>query len=184
MKKVLIPVADGFEEIETVTLIDVLRRVGVDVTVAGLRAGELVGSRRVRLLPDVELDAVQNQDFDMVILPGGQPGVDHLRGDARVLALLKSMHARKKLIGAICAAPLALRDAGLISGLRLTSYPSLAGELSGSRYEEARVVVDGHIVTSRGPGTALEFALKVVEILVGRAKAEELAGILLAPAAR
>ncbi len=181
MKRVLMPLADGFEEIETVTVIDVLRRAGVDVVVAGLKAGELVGSRRVRLLPDVALEEVKDQDFDMVILPGGQPGVDNLRKDPRVLGILKSMHERKKMIGAICAAPLALRDAGLISGVRLTSYPGLSPQLQGSRYLEERVVVDGLVVTSRGPGTAMEFTLKIVELLLGREKAEELAGILLAP---
>jgi len=180
MKKVLIPLADGFEEIETVTVIDVLRRAGIDVVVAGLKEGELQGSRRVRLLADVTLDAVKDQDFDMIVLPGGQPGVDNLRQDARVLAVLKAMHARKKMIGAICAAPLALRDAGLISGVRLTSYPSLAPELAGSRYEETRVVVDGSIVTSRGPGTAMEFALELIEALDGAEAREKVAKPMLA----
>ena len=100
IKKVILPLADGFEEIETVTIIDILRRAGVNVTVAGLKAGESVGSRRVRLIPDVTLDAVKNEEFDAIILPGGQPGVDNLRQDPRVLELLKKMDAKKKTIAA------------------------------------------------------------------------------------
>lgn len=181
MKNILIPVADGFEEIETITLIDVLRRAGLQVVVAGLKAGELQGSRRVRLLADVTLEEAAKQEFDVVVLPGGQPGVDNLRKDERVLALVKKMNAEKKTIGAICAAPLVLRDAGLTPGLRLTSYPGFESQLAGCRYDVSRVVVEGNVVTSRGPGTAMEFALKLVELLVSRQKADELAEILLAP---
>lgn len=183
MKRVLIPLADGFEEIETVTLVDVLRRADLDVVVAGLKGGEILGSRRLRVVPDAALDQVKDQDFDVIVLPGGQPGVDNLRKDPRVLDLLREMNQKRKLIGAICAAPLALRDAGLTSGLRLTSYPAFQSELPGSRYDESRVVSDGNIVTSRGPGTALEFALKLVELLAGKKKAEELSQALLAPVA-
>lgn len=182
MKKILIPLADGFEEIEAVTIIDVLRRAGLEVIVAGLKAGELVGARHVRLVPDTVLDKVKDQDFDVLVLPGGQPGVDNLRKNPRVLEILKTMNEKKKLIGAICAAPLALRDAGLIAGKAITSYPGIEQELSGSRYVQTRVVVDGNVVTSRGPGTAMEFSLKLVEIILGKNKAEELSETLLAPA--
>ena len=179
MKKILIPLADGFEEIETVTLIDVLRRAGLDVIAAGLSAKELKGAHGVRLVPDRALDAVKDQSFDMVILPGGQPGVDNLRKDGRVLEVLKRMKSEGKLIGAICAAPMVLRDAGLISGVKLTSYPSVESELSGSCYETESVVVDGKIITSRGPGTALEFSLKIVELLLEKKKSDELSQALL-----
>jgi len=181
MKKVLVPLADGFEEIETVTIIDILRRAGVDVTVAGIRTGELTGSRRIRLLPDAVLDDIKDNEFDAVVLPGGQLGVDHLRKDPRVIEILKKMNEKKKLIGAICAAPLALRDAGLIEGVRLTSYPGIADDLAASRYEESRVVLDGRILTSRAPGTALEFSLKLVELLTGKERAEEIGRLVLAP---
>jgi 4-methyl-5(b-hydroxyethyl)-thiazole monophosphate biosynthesis len=181
MKKVLVPLADGFEEIETVSIIDVLRRAGLNVVIAGLKPGELSGARQIRLLPDTTLDKVKDEDFDVVILPGGQPGVDHLRGDARVLEILRRMNQKKKLIGAICAAPLVLRDAGLTQGIQLTSYPSIQSELSASRYLTSRVVVDGNVVTSRGPGTAIEFALKLAELILGKEKAEELGETLLAP---
>jgi 4-methyl-5(b-hydroxyethyl)-thiazole monophosphate biosynthesis len=180
MKRVLMPLADGFEEIESVTIVDMLRRAGVEVVVAGVKRGELVGSRNVRLLPDKLLEDVKDQDFDMVVLPGGQPGVDNLRKNQTVLATLKKMDQKKKLIGAICAAPLALRDAGLIEGHRFTSYPGFEGEIHGGKFDAARVVVDGRLVTSRGPGTAMEFALKLVEILCGKPKAEELSSAVLA----
>lgn len=174
MKKILVPLADGFEEIETVTVIDVLRRAGLEVVVAGIKAGELLGSRRVKLVPDTTLEAVQGQDFDMVVVPGGQPGVDNLRRDPRVLEILKKMNVQKKWIGAICAAPLVLQDAGLAKGRKLTSHPSVAASLAGTHYSEDRVVVEDALVTSRGPGTAIEFALKLVEILAGKEKVEEL----------
>ncbi|MBI3313252.1 MAG: DJ-1/PfpI family protein [Candidatus Omnitrophica bacterium] len=180
MKKVLIPLADGFEEIEAVTIIDILRRAGIQVTVAGIKPGQLNGAHKIKLTPETALAEVKDQDFDMIILPGGQPGVDNLRKDPRVLEILKKMKAGQKHIGAICAAPIALRDAGLIAGLRLTSYPGYDKELEGSRYEENRVVVDGKFVTSRGPGTAMEFSLKIVEILIGKQKADELAEAVIA----
>lgn len=125
-------------------------------------------------MPDCLLDQVQDQDFDFVILPGGQPGTDHLRKDARVLKLVRSRNEKKKMIGAICAAPLILRDAGIISGRQLTSHPSVEKELSDGKYNQTRVVVDGNIVTSRGPGTAMEFALKLVELMEGAGKVREL----------
>ena len=179
MKTVLLPLADGFEEIEAMSIVDVLRRADIKVIIAGLKEGEVKGSRGVRLLPDETLDAVKDQDFDMVILPGGQPGTDNLRNDSRVLEILKKRHDQKKLIGAICAAPLVLRDAGITPGMRITSYPSFESELTDGQYEQTRVVVHDHIITSRGPGTAMEFALKLVEILAGKEKAEQLSADLL-----
>ncbi len=180
MKRVMMPLADGFEEIEAVTIIDILRRAGIEIVVAGVKEGDLRGSRRVRLIPDVNLNEIKEDDYDAVVLPGGQPGVDNLRKQPRILEMLKAADRKKKIIGAICAAPLVLRDAGLISGIRLTSYPGVERDLTGCSYCEDRVVVDGNIVTSRGPGTAMEFALKLVELLVNKAKADELSSIVLA----
>ena len=180
MKKVLVPLADGFEEIETVTIIDILRRAGVEVTVAGIKPGTLAGSRNIKLVPDTTLDKVQDQEFDAVVLPGGQPGVNNLRKDSRVLEVVRRFYEKKKLVGAICAAPLVLRDAGLIKGVKLTSYPGVASELTNSKYETTRVVIDGNFITSRAPGTALEFSLKLVELLIGKNKAEEVSEMVLA----
>ena len=180
MKKILMPLADGFEEIETITIVDVIRRAGLSITIAGLKSGELVGAHDIRVMSDQTLDEVKEESFDMIVLPGGQPGVDNLRKDQRVLDLLKKMKKSNKVIGAICAAPLALRDAGLISGVKLTSYPSIEQDLSGSQYLSSRVVVDGNLVTSRGPGTAMDFALKLVELLLGKKQSEQVSQALLA----
>ncbi len=180
MKKILVPVADGFEEIETMTIIDVLRRAGLDVTVAGASAGELKGSRGVRLVPDTELEKVVREEYDLVVLPGGQPGVDNLRKNPLVLELLQTMNQKHKMIGAICAAPLALRDAGLTAGKRYTGYPAMEDEFTDGHYDRHdRVIVDDRLVTSQGPATAMEFSLKLVELMCSRAKAEEVAGALL-----
>jgi 4-methyl-5(b-hydroxyethyl)-thiazole monophosphate biosynthesis len=174
VKKVLLPLAAGFEEIETVTVVDVLRRAGLEVVTAGIGEGALEGSRKVRLIPDITLDQALQQDFDALVLVGGQPGVNNLRADTRVLALVCRMNQTEKVIGAICAAPLILRDAGITEGLRMTSHPGVEKDLSSCIYSEERVVIDKRCVTSRGPGTSMEFALELVKMLVSEDKAEEL----------
>ena len=177
---VLLPLADGFEEIEAITVVDVLRRTGATVTVAGLRDGPIEASRKTRHLADTTLEAVGDRLFDAIVLPGGQPGTNHLKADPRAReAVLR--HARAgKWVAAICAAPTVLQDLGLLAGKRVTSHPSVAGEFPGARYSEERVVVDGHIVTSRSPGTALEFSLKLAELLAGATAAREIAAATLA----
>ena len=168
MKTVLVPIAPGFEEIETITVVDILRRAGARVNLAGTEEGPLKGSRGVLVLPDDSLDNIMDKDFDLIVLPGGQPGTDKLRKDVRVTQLLKKMDGLKKNIAAICAAPLVLKDAGILENRYITSHPSVQNELQGISYKEDRVVVDGHIVTSQSPGSAMEFSLKLVEILFGR----------------
>ena len=183
MKRILVHIANGFEEIETMTIVDVLRRAGLEVILAGTEAGVLTGSHQVRVMPDARLEEIQDEDFDLLVLPGGQPGVDNLRKNAAVMQIVQQMSRSKKWIGAICAAPLVLRDAGLIAGRRFTSFPALEDEFQEGQYEQASVAVDGNLVTSRGPGTAMEFALKLVELVSGKPKAEQLAAALLAPLA-
>lgn len=174
MAKVLVPLAQGCEELEAVTIIDILRRAGIDVVSAGLTAGPVRASRGTVLLPDATLDEVQQQSFDLVVLPGGMPGSEHLRDDARVVALLQRTAAAGKRVAAICAAPMALHAAGLLEGKRATSYPGVLDQLQGShRYSQDAVVVDGQVTTSRGPGTAMDFALALVEQLAGRARREQ-----------
>jgi len=174
-KKVLVILAEGFEEIEAVTPIDVLRRAGVEVQVAGLAAKTVTGAHGIRIEADTVLSDVKNLP-DAVILPGGMPGAKHLSESKEVLNLVKKMHQAKKLVGAICAAPaLALTQAGVLNGKRATCYPGFEKNFSSSvKFTEERVVVDGNVVTSRGPGSALEFALELSEQLAGKAKAEEL----------
>lgn len=172
MANVLVPLANGFEEIEAVTIIDVLRRAGVVVTVAGLADGPARGSHDIVLEPDTTLDAVRAASFDAVVLPGGMPGAKHLSEDPRVLEIVRRSVESGRLTAAICAAPIVLEAAGVLKGVRATSYPGHA--LPSARYSEDSVVEDGVIVTSRAAGTAMEFALALVTRLVSPAKAREL----------
>ena len=169
MSKVLIPLAQGCEELEAVTVADILRRAGINVITAGLEAGAVRASRGMVLLPDATLDEALGTEFDMIVLPGGMPGAEHLKNDARVIALLKSMAAAGKYTTAICAAPMALHAAGLLEGKRATSFPGVLDRLPGTHtFINDKVVVDGKVVTSRGPGTAMDFALTLVELLLGK----------------
>ncbi|OGS92132.1 MAG: 4-methyl-5(B-hydroxyethyl)-thiazole monophosphate biosynthesis protein [Gallionellales bacterium GWA2_60_18] len=170
MKNALILFADGSEELEAVTVINILRRGGVTVTVAGLHAGPLRGSRGTVLLPDTTLDEALAHDYDMVVLPGGQPGTGHLKSDARVLDLVHRMNEAGKQVAAICAAPSVLAVVGLLDGKRATCYPGSLDGFRNVQVETRAVVEDGNIITSRGPGTAMDFALTLLERLAGKAK--------------
>lgn len=174
MASVLVPLAQGCEEIEAVTVIDLLRRASIKVVAAGLAAGPVHASRGIVLLPDMTLDEALQQEYDLVVLPGGMPGSEHLKNDARIIALLKKMAAAGKYVAAICAAPMALHAAALLAGKHVTSFPGVLDRLPGShRYLNDGVVVDGNIVTSRGPGTAMDFALTLIELLAGKGKRNE-----------
>lgn len=175
MVTVLVPLAQGCEELEAVTVIDLLRRAKITVVTAGLDDQPVVASRGVTLLPDTSLDAVLDTPFDMVVLPGGLPGADHLRDDPRIQSLLMRMAQQGKYTAAICAAPKVLAKAGLLEGKRATSFPgSLSNaDLKGLKYEETAVVRDGTVITSRGPGTAMDFALTLIEVLVGASVREQ-----------
>jgi 4-methyl-5(b-hydroxyethyl)-thiazole monophosphate biosynthesis len=170
-KRVLVPLAEGFEELEAVTVIDLLRRAGIEVVTAGLEPGPVRGSRGTVIVPDASLDQVLDQSFDMIVLPGGLPGADHLEADPRIRHLLQRMAAEGRYTAAICAAPKVLASAGLLDGRRATAYPGVLEALErpavALRAEEP-VVVDGKVVTSRGPGTAMDFALELIERLLGR----------------
>lgn len=175
MSRVLVPLAQGFEELEAITITDLLVRAGVEVTTAGLDDQPVIASRGTRILPDTVIDDVMEQDFDMVVLPGGLPGADHLRDDPRVQHLLKKHASEGAYIGAICAASKALASAGLLDGKNATSYPGVLDALHNTAISvrNEAVVIDGRIVTSRGPGTAMDFALSLIELLEGRGRRDE-----------
>ena len=184
MANVLVPLAQGCEELEAVTIIDLLRRASINVITAGLDDKPVKASRGTVLIPDTNLDAVMQHDFDMIVLPGGLPGSDNLNNDPRIHTLLKQMAAADKFTAAICAAPKVLATAGLLNGKRATSYPgSIEGiETQDMVYEEQAVVIDGKLITSRGPGTAMDFALTLIEHLAGKAKRNEVEAPLQRPA--
>jgi len=175
MPRVLVPLAPGCEEIEAVTVIDILRRAKIEVVSAGLDAHPVKASRGVMLLPDSTLDEAMQHEFDMIVLPGGQPGTDNLRADARIISLLKRMAAQEKYIAAICAAPSVLAAAGLLDGKRATCFPNCLDEFPNVLLQNSALEIDGKIITSRGPGTAMDFALTLVELLADKATREKVA---------
>jgi 4-methyl-5(b-hydroxyethyl)-thiazole monophosphate biosynthesis len=181
MSKVAVLFAEGFEEIEAVAIVDVLRRAGVDVQMAGVASDVVVGANGISVNMDATLDAVKAADLDGIVLPGGIPGATNLRDNADVLALVREVHAAGKVVGAICAAPIALEAAGLLDGKSVTCYPSFDEQLSNVNYTSARVEQDGRIITGKGPGAAIEFGLKLVEELVSSQTASDLhAGMIVA----
>jgi protein deglycase len=172
LKKVLVPLAPGFEEIEALTVVDILRRAGAEVTVAGTVAGPIEGRSRIKVIPDSIMEGVSGSDFDMIVLPGGAVGADNLKKDPRVKRVVEELYNKGKFVTAICAAPKVLSAIGITEDRTVTSHPSVRGEIKG-RITEDRVVVDGNMITSQGPGTAMEFAFKLVEALFSPEKAEE-----------
>ena len=180
MSTAVVILADGFEEIEAVTQIDVLRRAGVEVTVAGLAVGSARGAHGIEIATEVLLPELDFEP-DMVVLPGGRPGAVNLGDDDGVIGLLNRQHSAGRRIAAICAAPAyAPVKAGVLEGKRATCYPSFEKHFGpGTVAVEDRVVVDGTVTTSRGPGTALEFALVLAEQLAGKAKADVLRAAML-----
>ena len=174
MAEALVILAPGFEEIETVTVIDVLRRSEIKVTVAGLLPDLVEGAHDIKIVPDEAIEKVQIRDFDAIVLPGGSPGFKNLRQDKRVLAMIKEASDSGKLVAAICAAPAVLSDAGVLKNRKCTIYPGMDNEVENGGCEvlEDFVVVDGNVITSRGPATAFHFALRIAEKLAGKENAE------------
>jgi 4-methyl-5(b-hydroxyethyl)-thiazole monophosphate biosynthesis len=182
---ILVPLAQGCEELEAITITDLLTRAGFNVVTAGLDDRPVTASRGMVLVPKTTMQQVMQQDFDMIVLPGGLPGADHLRDDKHVQEKLKQMAMQQKYIAAICAAPKALAQAGLLNNKRATSYPGSLNDakVQNLQYVEDSVVIDGKVVTSRGPGTAMDFALTLIELLAGKAKRDAVEGPLQRPAA-
>ena len=183
MKKALVFLASGFEEIEALTIVDVLRRCRIETILVGLKKGVVIGAHDVKVIPDKTLDEVQMWEFDAFICPGGSPGFKNPREDQRVLQILKTAYKKNKIIGAICAAPTVLSDAGIIRGKECTIYPGMENELikgGGRPKEEALVAVDQNVITSKGPATAIVFTLKLAEMMVGKKIVDEVKKNILA----
>jgi len=169
MKKVLIPLAQGCEELEAVTLIDLLRRADITVITAGLDDKAVTCSRKTVIIPDTTLNQILDEQFDLIVLPGGLPGADNLRDDERIIQLIKKQSDNNKMVAAICAAPKVLAKAGLLKNKIVTSFPNVLSSLNldDTRITDESIVEDGNILTSRGPGTAMDFALHLIELLSG-----------------
>src|SRR5208283_2100936 len=172
MPQVAVLLADGFEEVEAMAIIDILRRADITVVIAGLHAGYTESARHVKVIPDTVIDAIRADNFDMLVLPGGQPGSDNLNADERVKDLIREFYDKGKLTGAICAATYVLANAGILEGRQVTSYPTYKDRLKNAIYQDKNVVIDGQVLTSRGPGTALYFGIAIVGRLVGLERAE------------
>jgi protein deglycase len=175
MARVLVPLAQGCEELEAVTIIDLLRRAEIEVVSASLDNGPITASRGTRLLADKTLDEALQQEYDMVVLPGGLPGATHLDNDSRIQELLKKMASSEKFTAAICAAPKVLASSGLLEGKCATAFPGTLEKcsLSNTTIKYDAVVQDGKVITSKGPGTAMEFTLVLIELLVGSEKRQQ-----------
>lgn len=176
MSHVLVPLAQGCEELEAITITDLLVRAGVSVTTCGLDEMPVKASRGITIIPDTSIDKVMDESFDLIALPGGLPGADHLRDNEQLQLLLKKQAKDNKFLAAICAAPKALAEAGLLNGKTATSYPGTLEALDNESINISQnpVEIDGKIVTSRGPGTAMDFALTLIELLEGTEKRQEI----------
>ena len=174
MKKVLIHFAEGFEEIEAITPIDVLRRAGCEVvTVSVTGNSEVTSARGLTLLADKHFVEADYEDADMIVLPGGQPGANNLNRHEGLKKQIQQFHSQGKFVAAICAAPLVLGSTGILKGKRATCYPGTEAQLTGATCTGNGVERDGHIITGKGPGFALDFALLLAEVLTGKDKANE-----------
>ena len=178
MSKVLVPFTTGVEEIECVAVVDILRRADIEVCLASPDGGTVTGRSGITIAADAVLSDVMNEGWDMVVLPGGLPNARLLRDDANVKAVVERLREQRKLIAAICAAPTALAAYGITAGRRVTSCPACQQEMEqlapSSLYSDAAVVEDDFLITSRGAGTAVAFALRLVVRLCGEEKAEEI----------
>lgn len=174
MKKVLLFLADGFEEIEAGTVVDVLRRAGVICDTCSIKDEYVKGCHNIEVKADKNIMDDDLRTYDAVVLPGGMLGAENLRYSTRVIETVKEFYANGKLVAAICAAPMILEEAGILKGVKVTSYPGLRDKLGNSIYKEESVVEDLNIITSRGPATALEFSFFILSRLYGEEKVEQL----------
>ncbi len=169
--RVLIPLAQGCEELEAVTIIDLLRRANIHVVTASLDEKPVTCARKTVIIADTTLEKIMQDDFDLMVLPGGLPGADNLNADPRIHQLITRLDRADKYIAAICAAPRVLVTHGILAGKKATAYPGSLDALDTSNIQLGTTPVekDGKVITSRGPGTAMDFALELIETLLGKA---------------
>jgi len=172
---VLVPLAQGCEELEAITIIDLLVRAGVNVVTAGLDDAPVIASRGTKICPQTNIEALVNQSFDMVVLPGGLPGANHLRDSHTLIKILKHHAKNKCYLAAICAAPKVLAKAELLHNKTITCYPGALNDvvLNDTKITNKAIEIDGRIITSRGPGTAMDFSLALIGLLEGGEKRQE-----------
>ncbi|WP_372775366.1 DJ-1 family glyoxalase III [Mangrovibacterium sp.] len=180
MKKIAVHLAEGFEEIEAITIIDVLRRAGLDVETVSVTGKKLVtGSHHISIQADVLFEETDYNTIDMIVLPGGMPGARNLDEHSGLKEQILNFHAQKKPLGAICAAPIVFGHLNILNNRMAVCYPGFETELMGAKVQQSLLAVDEHILTGQGVGAALAFALKITEILVGKNKADQLAKAML-----
>jgi 4-methyl-5(b-hydroxyethyl)-thiazole monophosphate biosynthesis len=183
-KKVLVPIADASEDIEAVATIDVLRRAGAEVTVASVAGRQVTASRGTKITADALIAECVDKDYDCIALPGGMPGSERLRDSEPLIAMLRKQKQAGRLIAAICAAPaVVLKHHGLLENVKATCHPAFHDRIDPQYLSRNPVVTDANIITSQGAGTAIEFALTIVEHLIGRAKSKEIAAAMVVSAA-
>lgn len=173
MPKVLVPLAEGFEEIEAITIIDILRRAEIEVVVAGVNSEIIEGSHGIPVRTDRLLEKVNVGECDMIVLPGGMPGMENLRQSKEVIRAVQQLKGADKFTAAICASSVVLEEAGVTEGRSVTSHPSYAKLMIKANHTGRRVEVDEKMITGQAAGSAMEFAFKLVEILLGKDKVEE-----------
>lgn len=181
MKKVVLYLAEGFEEIEALATADILRRAGIGLDLVAVGEDrEVRGAHNIRVVTDVLIEDLSHEKYDMMILPGGMPGTLNLDSSEILKKQIIDFDLENKFIGAICAAPLVIGKMGFLEDRQATCYPGVESQLFGATYrDDLDVVVDGNFITSKGPGTAIPFALKLVELLEGEEISKNLASDLL-----
>lgn len=174
MKSVVLFLANGFEEIEALTVVDTLRRANIKCDMCAIGEIKVTGAHGIAVEADLTIENLNSETYDCLVLPGGMPGTIGLKENSRIIELVKSFYSEDKLVAAICAAPIVLNEAGIIKGKKLTSYPGVKEQLIGCEYKEDITVMDGNLITSRGPATSMEFSFRIVEKLASKEIADKL----------